>query len=319
MKAVFLDYATVSNGGDLDRRALEAALPDLESFEHSTDSDIVGRLAGAEVAMANKARITRDVIERSPHLKLIAVAATGTNNVDLEAASKRGIAVCNIRDYCTPSLVQHVLGSILTLTHHFREYHDLATRGAWTASPQFTILRHPIRELAGRTLGVVGYGTLGKAVARACESALGMNVIVANRAGAEPTPGRVPVAELLRTADVITLHCPLTPDTQGMVGAAQFDSMKRDALLINTARGALIDLDALADALRQRKIGGAAIDVLPIEPPVSGSPLFAEDLHNLLVTPHIAWAALESRQRALDEVAANVVDFYAGGRRGRVV
>lgn len=318
MRAVFLDYATVSNG-DLDRRSLEAALPDLECFEHTADGEIAARLAGAEVALANKARITREVIEASPRLKLVAISATGTNNVDLEAAAQRGIAVCNIRDYCTPSLVQHVLGAILTLTHSFREYHELATRGAWSASRQFTILRQPIRELTGRTLGVVGYGTLGQAVARACESALGMKVIVANRLGAEATPGRVPVAELLRTADVITLHCPLTPETQGMVGAAQFDSMKRDALLINTARGALIDLDALADALRQRKIGGAAIDVLPQEPPVAGSPLFAEDLHNLLVTPHVAWAARESRQRALDEMASNVVDFYAGGRRGRVV
>jgi len=179
-------------------------------------------------------------------------------------------------------------------------------------------LRHPIRELGGRTLGVVGWGVLGKAVAQACETALGMRVIVADRIGAAHIEGRVPLAELLATADVVTLHCPVNERTTGMIGAREISLMKRDAVLINTARGALVDVEALASALRAGRLGGAAIDVLPQEPPVDGSPLFAPDLPNLIVTPHTAWAARESRQRCLDEMAANVRDFLAGGRRGRV-
>jgi glycerate dehydrogenase len=181
------------------------------------------------------------------------------------------------------------------------------------------VLNHPIRELQGRTLGVVGWGVLGKAVAKACESALGMRVIVANRPGSAPTPDRVELDELLAHADVVSLHCPLTPETTHLIDARRLALMKRDAILINTARGALIDIAALAAALERRQIGGAAIDVLPQEPPVDGSPLFGGEPKNLLVTPHIAWAALESRQRCLDEVAANVADWLAGGTRRRVV
>ena len=172
--------------------------------------------------------------------------------------------------------------------------------------------------LSGRTLGVVGWGVLGKAVAQACETALGMRVIVADRIGAAHVEGRVPLAELLATADVVTLHCPVNEHTTGMIGAREISLMKRDAVLINSARGALVDVEALANALRAGRLGGAAIDVLPQEPPVDGSPLFATDLPNLIVTPHTAWAARESRQRCLDEMAANVRDFLAGGRRGRV-
>jgi len=160
---------------------------------------------------------------------------------------------------------------------------------------------------------------LGQAVARACEAALGMRVLVAQRAGGGPAPDRVPLQELLPQVDVLTLHCPITPQTQGLIGRAQLALMKPDALIVNTARGALIDVAALADALRAGRLGGAAIDVLPQEPPVDGSPLFATDLPNLILTPHTAWAARESRQRAIDEIAANVADCLAGGRRGRVV
>ena len=180
------------------------------------------------------------------------------------------------------------------------------------------MLDWPIRELSGRVLGVVGWGVLGQAAARACEVALGMRVLVANRVGAPLQPDRVALDELLPQVDVLTLHCPLTPQTTGMIGARELARMKRDALLVNTARGALVDLEALAAALRARQLGGAAIDVLPQEPPVDGSPLFAPDLPNLIVTPHVAWAARESRQRAIDEIAANAEEFLRGGTRGRV-
>jgi glycerate dehydrogenase len=210
-----------------------------------------------------------------------------------------------------------VLGVILALTHRFADYKPLAT-GAWGQQPQFTMLDYPIRELRGCVLGVVGWGALGQGAARACEAALGMRVLVANRPGGERQAGRVDLHELLPQVDVLTLHCPLTPATTGLIGAREIALMQRDALIVNTARGALIDIAALADALRDGRLGGAAIDVLPQEPPVDGSPLFAPGLGNLILTPHTAWAARESRQRALDEVAANVADFRAGGRRGRV-
>lgn len=322
MQSVFLDYATVSTG-DLDVSHLEQACPALTRFDATVPDEIAARIAGASIVLINKARITRAHVVATPSLRLIALAATGTDNVDLEACRERGVAVCNIRDYCTPSVVQHVLGAILALTHRFADYQRISIDGRWGASPQFTMLDFPIRELAGRTLGVVGYGTLGRAVANACEHALGMRVIVAQRAGAAidgaaTDRARVPLAALLPQVDVLTLHCPLTAATRGMLGGAQLAAMRRDALIVNTARGALIDVQALADALRAGRLGGAAIDVLPEEPPVSGSPLFAPDLPNLIVTPHTAWAARESRQRALDEMAANVRDFLAGGRRGRV-
>jgi glycerate dehydrogenase len=271
------------------------------------------------VVLTNKVRLTRELIEGAGSLRIIGLTATGTNNIDLAAARERGVAVCNIRDYCTPSVVQHVLGVLLHLTHHLAEYSREAVNGTWTRATGFGLLHHPIRELRGRILGIVGWGALGSAVARACESALGMQVIVANRPGGVAQPGRVDLDELLASADVVSLHCPLTPETTGLISVARLARMKPDAILINTARGALVDVAALAAALRARRLGGAAIDVLPEEPPVGGSPLFAPDLPNLIVTPHMAWAARESRQRCLDELAANIEDWRRGGMRGRVV
>ncbi len=317
MRSVFLDYATVSVG-DLDPTRLQACMPGLELRDATPQSEVAATIAGHAIVLLNKLHITREIIAASPELRLVALAATGTNNVDVEAAREHGVAVCNIRDYCTTSVVQHVLGVILHLTHHLGDYARIAAGGRWGRSAHFTVLDHPIRLLAGRTLGVVGWGVLGRAVARACETALGMTTLVANRPGGEREPGRVELDELLSRADVVTLHCPLTAATQGLIGERELALMKPDALLVNTARGALIDLEALAVALRRGGLGGAAIDVLPQEPPVDGSPLFAADLPNLIVTPHTAWAARESRQRCLDEIAANVEDFLRGGRRGRV-
>lgn len=318
MKSVFLDFATLSNG-DLDTRTLELAAPGLTLLDAARQEEVAERIAGHAVVMTNKLRIDRALIQASPALRCIALSATGTNNVDLEAAREHGVAVCNVTDYCTPSVVQHVLGVLLCLTHQLREYSRQAVDGTWGQGRHFTILNHPIRELRGLTLGVVGWGVLGRAVAAACETALGMRVLIANRPGGETIAGRVDLDELLRVADVVTLHCPLTPATTGMIDARRLGLMKPDAILINTARGALIDIAALAAALRARQLGGAAIDVLPQEPPVDGSPLLAADLPSLLVTPHIAWAAIESRQRCLDEVAANVAAWRAGGTRRRVV
>jgi glycerate dehydrogenase len=318
MRAVFLDYATVSFNDDLDPSSLQGALPGIALRSHTAQAEVGSAVADAAVVLVNKLRIEREVIARAPALRLVALAATGTNNVDLEAAREHGVAVCNLRDYCTASVVQHVFGLLLTLTQRLREYDALVQGGAWRRGERFCLLDFPIRELTGRRIGIVGYGTLGRGVAQAAR-AFGMEVLVANRRGGERVAGRVDLEELLPQADVLSLHCPLTPATNGLIGAAQLARMKPDAVLVNTARGALVDSAALADALRAGRLGGAAIDVLPQEPPVDGDPLLAGDIPNLIVTPHVAWAAREARQRCLDEMAANVEDFRRGGRRGRVV
>jgi glycerate dehydrogenase len=204
------------------------------------------------------------------------------------------------------------------LTQRLPRYQRLATDGHWASGAPIDVIGQPVRELRGRTLGIVGWGTLGAGVAAIAPS-FGMNVLVANRVGAAPTAGRVALDDLLRSADVLSLHCPLTESTRGLIGARELALMKPDALLINTARGGLIDSRALADALRAGRLGGAGIDVLDQEPPVGGDPLLDPMLPNLVITPHVAWAAREARQRCLDEVAANVEAFLRGERRARVV
>jgi glycerate dehydrogenase len=316
LKTVFLDYDTVSNG-DLDLARLREAAGELILYE-SSDTKIAERIADADAVLLNKQDLTRKLLSGARRLKLIALAATGTNNVDLPAARELGIAVCNVRAYCTASVVQHVWGLILSLTQHVQEFAQLSKDGSWAKDASGAVLSHPIRELRGRLFGVVGWGELGRGAARIAE-AFGMRVVIANRPGSPPQSGRVPLDELLAAADIVSLHCPLNDATRGLIGARELALMKPDALLINTARGALIDGTALAAALEAGRLGGAGIDVLPQEPPVAGEPLLDGKIPNLLVTPHIAWAAREARQRCIDEMAANIRDFHSGGRRGRVV
>jgi glycerate dehydrogenase len=316
MHAVFLDYETVSHG-DLDASALNRVVAGIRFYSSTDDSQVIERLHGASIALLNKVKLSRDHLTAARGLKLIALAATGTDQVDLAAAQELGIAVCNVRGYCTRSVVQHAWAMILSLTQHLSDYAHWAAEGPWARGEELPTAAAPIRELAGRTLGVIGFGKLGRAVAKPAD-AFGMQVIVCNRPGSGK-PGRVEFAELLETADVVSLHCPLTPATRGMIGARELALMRRDALLINTARGALVDSHALARALKERRLGGAGIDVLPHEPPVPGEPLLDASIPNLILTPHVAWAARESRQRCLDEMAANVEDFLRGGLRGRVV
>ena len=320
MKAVFPDFATVSRN-DIDLASLEATGIDLALHGVTTPEELPARLAPAEILITNKIRIGAAELAAAPDLKLICLSATGVNNVDLEAAQARGIGVCNITAYCTASVVQHVYALILALTHHLAGYQRLLQQGAWKNSPQFCLLDYPIRELAGRKLGIVGYGELGRGVARVAP-AFGLEVLVSERPGGPPDPadaGRLPFERVLEEADILSLHCPLTDATRGLVDAAALARMQPSAILINTARGALVDSAALADALRSGRIAGAGIDVLPQEPPVDGDPLLDGSIPNLIITPHVAWAARESRQRAIDEIAANISSFMAGGRRGRVI
>ncbi len=317
MRAIFVDYATVS-AGDLDTASLDRVLPGMQYYDDTPATELIGRVSHAEVVLANKARLDADVISAAPSLRLVCLAATGTDNVDLGEAARRGIAVCNIRSYCTPAVVQHVYALTLALTQHLNAYRSALLAGAWSASARFCLLDFPVRELAGKTLGIVGYGELGQAVARV-GTAFGMQPMIAARRGISPAGDRVSFEQVLEQADVLSLHCPLTPETRNLIGAAELARMRPNALLINTARGALVDAQALAAALRAGRLGGAGIDVLEREPPPSDHVLLAGDIPNLIVTPHIAWAAREARQRALDEIAQNVTSFLNGGQRNRVV
>ena len=318
MKAVFLDFETLSRD-DIDVTPILRAGVEVELFGVTAEDELENRVAEANIVIVNKVRLGPVQMEAARGLRLVCLAARGTNNVDLPAAQTRHIGVCNIVAYCTQSVVQHVFAAILNLTHRLNEYQALLHSGAWKESPQFCLLDYPIRELSGLTMGIVGLGELGSAVARMAE-AFGMRVVVANRPGAETSgEGRLPLDEVLREADVVSLHCPLTDQTLGLIGDRELSLMKPDALLINTARGALVDSGALAKALREGRIGGAGIDVLAQEPPVDGDALLDPALPNLIVTPHIAWAALEARQRAVDEIAANIASFMSGGSRHPVV
>ncbi len=316
MRAVFLDFGTVSSG-DLDTGSLQRALPGIVLHRETPAAEVPARVAGFEVVLANKAVIDGATIRANPELKLIALTATGVDNVDVAAARERHVAVCNLRDYCTPSVVQHVFAMLLALTHKLSDYDQLVESGGWEQAGRFSVFPFPVRELRGRIFGIVGHGTLGQAVGRAAV-AFGMRVEIANRPGGAPAAGRTDLDELLPRLDVLTLHCPLTDATRGLIGAERLSRMKPDAVLINTARGALVDAVALAQALKTGRIGGAGIDVLEREPPPSGHVLLDPSIPNLIVTPHIAWAAKESRQRCLDELALNVESFRSGGRRHRV-
>lgn len=296
---------------------LERVLPGIVLHAQTPNAQVAERIAGAEAVLANKAVLDRAAIAGNPQLKLIALTATGTDNVDLAAAREAGVAVCNLRDYCTPSVVQHVFAMLLALTHRLGDYQALVRAGRWQEAGRFSVFDHPIRELAGRTLGIVGFGTLGRAVAQVA-AAFGMRVAVANRPGGEAQPGRFDFDEMLPRLDALSLHCPLTDATRGLVSRERLARMKPDAVLVNTARGALVDAKALADALRAGRLGGAGIDVLEREPPPPDHPLLDPVIPNLIITPHVAWAARESRQRCLDELAENVASFLAGGRRNRV-
>jgi len=311
MLGVFLDRDSLDTN-DLDFGALDAALPMLRYYPATAPDQVAKRLAGATVAISNKVPLTAATLAAVPTLKLICVAATGVNNVDLPAAAAQGVTVCNCQGYSTPSVVQHVFGLVLALATRLPDYHRAVAQGRWQRASQFCLLDYPIRELAGKTLGIVGYGALGQSVARVAE-AFGMTVLLAQRPGTqESRPDRLPLAELLPRVDVLSLHCPLTPATRGLIGTAELALLRSDALLINTARGGIVDETALAEALRAGQLGGAGVDVLTEEPPAQGNPLLAPDIPNLIVTPHCAWGSRESRQRLLAQLADNIRAFQAG-------
>lgn len=318
MQGVILDYATLAPA-DLDTIALERSLPYWRIHPHSTPAEVAARLAGAQVVLTNKAPIGARELAAAPRLKLIGVMATGTDHVDLAAARERGVVVCNAVGYSTPAVVQHTFALMLALATRLPEYRAAVQRGDWQRSGQFCLLDYPIEELAGRCLGLVGYGAIGRGVA-ALATAIGMEVKVAESfSGADPIAGvrRYPLTELLPAVDVLSLHCPLTAATRGLLDAERLSWLPRGAWLINTARGGLVDETALAAALRSGRLGGAGIDVFSQEPPPATHPLLAA-LPNLIVTPHNAWGARQSRQRLVDQMVRVIEGWQAGDPPNRV-
>jgi glycerate dehydrogenase len=315
MRGIFLDIDTVDRG-DIVLDTLRATLPEW-TFLASGTGNIGELVRDADIVVSNKVLLDKPTLGLAKKLKLVCVAATGTNNVDLAAAAQRQIVVCNVRNYATASVVEHVLGLILCLNRNLPQYLQAVAQGEWQKSAIFCMLDYPIRELAGQTIGIIGYGELGCAVAAMADH-LGMQVLVAERRGAPVRPGRTPFEDVLSRADIISLHCPLTDDTRHLIGQAEFTRMRRNAILINTARGEIVNENELLTALQSGRIGGAAIDVLETEPPSSGNPLLSLSLPNLMVTPHIAWASRDARQRLVDEIALNIQAFLAGSPRNVV-
>lgn len=307
-RAVFLDFASLQPA-DLDLQALLELPVELILHEQTTPAETASRLRDADLAITNKTVIDERVMAACPRLRFIAVTATGTNNIDMAAAAARGIRVANVRSYGTHAVAQHTFALMLALCNRLREYSRDAVNGRWSASPTFCLMDYPVRDLDGSTLGIVGYGELGREVARLAE-AFGMRVLVAEgHRGAEP--GRVPLPRLLAEADIVSLHTLLNADTEKLINAERLEQMKRGALLINTARGGLIDEAALLAALRSGQLGGAALDVLSVEPPPADHPLLRADLPNLLITPHCAWVSRGARQRLLQATVANIRSFIA--------
>ncbi|WP_175755643.1 D-2-hydroxyacid dehydrogenase [Burkholderia ambifaria] len=310
-KIVFLDRATLSP------RTVLKPFPfphDLQTFERTAAHEVAARIGDADVVVTNKVRLDAVVLGDGPRVRMIAIAATGTDIVALDACTARGIVVSNIREYAARTVPEHTFALIFALRRSLVAYRDAVRAGRWLDSGQFCFFDHPIRDLAGATLGIVGAGVLGRAVA-ALARALGMRVLFAAHGDARGDD-HVPLDTLLRDSDVITLHCPLTPATRNLIDAAAFARMARRPLLINTARGGLVDERALVDALQSGQIAGAGFDVLTQEPLPAAHPFHAILSHPaFILTPHVAWASDEAMQALADQLVDNVAAFARGEPR----
>jgi glycerate dehydrogenase len=314
MQIVVLD-GRVLNPGDLSWAELQALGP-CEIYDRTPPQQVLDRARDAEIILVNKVEIRRETMARLPRLKYVGVLATGYDCVDVEAARDRGIVVANVPTYGTASVAQMVFAHLLNLTQHVGEHASSVAAGDWARSIDWCYWEHPLVELAGRTLGIVGFGRIGQTTAR-LGLAFGMKVLTFDLAPpAMEGVTAVDLATLFSRSDAISLHCPLTPQTRQLVNAQRLAMMKRTAVLINTSRGALVDEHALADALNAEQIAGAGLDVLASEPPPADHPLLTAK--HCYITPHIAWATQSARQRLLDIVVANIRAFLAGESRNVV-
>ncbi|WP_130803455.1 2-hydroxyacid dehydrogenase [Acinetobacter ihumii] len=310
LAAAFLDYGSLDMN-DLDFSSLRACFSELQLYASTAPEQVVERLTNVEVVISNKVVIDAQTIQQLPQLKLILISATGTNNVDLEAATAQGVVVCNCQGYGTASVAQHTLTLMLVLATSLLHYDSAVRQGRWQQSSQFCFLDYPIMELSGKTLGIVGYGELGQEVARLAQ-AFGMQIRIANIPNRPKHAHGLELSELLPQVDFLSLHCPLTENTRNLINANAFDMMKPSAFLINCARGGIVHESDLLDALKHGKIAGAATDVLSVEPPKDGNVLLDADLPNLIITPHAAWGSVQSRQRMVEQLAENAQGFITG-------
>lgn len=311
MQAVILDADSL--GDDIDLTPLQRDGLQWQIYNTTQPDQTLHRIAQADIVVCNKVLLDAQCLSQAPALKLISVAATGTNNIDLQVAAAQGISVSNCVDYGSASVAQHVFTLMLALANNLPAYQADVAAGRWQQSPFFCLLDHPIIALNGATLGIIGYGNIAKAVEKIAR-AFDMRVMVLRRKRKKGDPD---LQDVLRESDFLSLHCPLTPQTQGLIGEEQLKQMKPSAFLINCARGGIVDEQALVTALRKKTIAGAALDVLEQEPPVV-APLPGADLANLIVTPHIAWASQKARQTVVKQIAENIAAFLAGAPR-RVV
>jgi glycerate dehydrogenase len=285
-----------------------------KEYPDTAPAEIVERLRGVTIAIVNKVPMREQTLKQLTGLKLIAVAATGTDHVDKAYCRACDITVSNIRGYSVNTVPEHAFALAFALRRNLMAYRDDVRAGRWQQCDQFSFLDYPIRDMRGSTLGIAGYGATGKSLARMAE-AFGLKVLAHDIV---PEPGLVSLERVLRESDIISLHLPLTPDTENMIGAKELAMMKRDALLINTSRGGLVDEHALADALKNGLLGGAGIDVLTVEPPRAGNILLDLRLPNLIVTPHVAWASQEAMQALADQLIGNIEAFAAGNPKNIV-
>ena len=313
LQIVVLDRDTLVN------RPFEFDFPHtLSSYGTTEAHETLARIRGADIIITNKVVISAEHIAANPQLKLIALAATGVNNVDVEAAKQNGTAVCNIRAYGNESVAEHAFMMMITLMRNLPAYQRDVAAGLWENSPFFCYLGAPMRDLNGKTLAIFGRGNIGKTLATYAQ-AFKMNVVFAEHKNAQSIrDGYVSFDEAIRSADVVSLNCPLTPQTANMIGEAELQQMKPGAILINCGRGGLVDEAALVAALKYGQIGGAGFDVLTQEPPRDGNPLLKARLPNLIVTPHIAWASQEAANRLFDILLDNINRFVAGNPQNLV-
>jgi glycerate dehydrogenase len=284
----------------------------LHCYQSTAASEVLDRALAADILVVNKVRLDAMILAQLPRLKLICVTATGVNNVDLVAAKRLGIRVCNARDYALQAVPQHAMALLLSLVNQVIPYQQAIQAGRWSQSSMFCLLDYPIRQLAGQTFCVVGYGGLGKATAQLA-AAFGMKVVIAERPNAEVVrPGRVSFQAALKQADVLSLHCPATDENYHLLNAERLSWLQPHAILINTARGSLIDAQALATALRQGRLAAAGLDVLDIEPPPADHPLLASDIPGLLLSPHVGWASQQAMQTLIAQTTENIQAYLHG-------
>ncbi|MDN3652033.1 D-2-hydroxyacid dehydrogenase [Thalassotalea ponticola] len=307
MRAVFLDKSTINE--NIDFSPIETSLTNISYFDSTPANKVVARSRYADIIITNKVVIDDEIMAQLPHLKQICVAATGTNNIDTEAARRRGISVNNVEGYSTSSVSQYVFAMLLEHMQKTSEYVANVRRGEWQKSHVFCHFTTPIHELSGKTLTLIGYGSIARSV-ETIARAFGMHVIIAERRDAHSIrPGRMPFEQALSVADVVSLHAPLTDKTQALIDQHSIAIMKKGAILINTARGGLIDNDAVIKALRSRKLDAVILDVLDTEPATDEHPLIAYQHPNLYITAHIAWGSQQAQQRLINAIADNIAAF----------